>query len=51
MPWSISKVKGGYQVRSPHGTTAKHSTKAHAQAQVRLLSGIEHGWRPTKKRY
>lgn len=26
---------------------AKHSSEEDAKAQVRLLEGLEHGWRPT----
>jgi len=50
MPYSMEKTKGGYRVSSPHGTKAKHTTKAKAEAQVRLLRGVEHGWKPTGKR-
>ena len=47
MPYTIRKSKGGYSVKSPHGTKAKRTTKA--QKQVRLLRGIEHGMKPRKK--
>jgi len=50
MPYSVRKVKGGYSVSTPHGAKAKRTTKRKAKAQVRLLRGIEHGWRPTGKR-
>ena len=46
MPVSIKKVAGGYRVSTPRGTKAKHTTKAKAQAQERLLNAVEHGWRP-----
>ena len=49
MPSKVRKVRGGYQVRTPGGVKAKHTTKAKAAAQVRLLRGVEHGWHPTKK--
>lgn len=50
MPEKIKKVKGGgYQVSGPHGIHAKHTTKAKAQAQVRLLNAVEHGFKPTGK--
>ena len=39
MPYSMEKTKGGYRVSSPHGTKAKHTTKAKAEAQMRLLRG------------
>lgn len=42
MPYKISKSGSGYSVRSPHGTKAKHTTKAKAKKQVRLLQAIEH---------
>ncbi len=48
MPYKIQKNKGGgYRVTSPHGTKAKNTTRANAEAQVRLLQGVEHGWQPT----
>uniref|UniRef100_A0A6M3Y7X4 Uncharacterized protein n=1 Tax=viral metagenome TaxID=1070528 RepID=A0A6M3Y7X4_9ZZZZ len=50
MPVRISKVKGGYSVKTPHGTKAKRTTKANAESQKRLLNAIEHGWVPTSKR-
>jgi len=53
MPVSIRKTKSGkYQVRTPHGTKAKGTTKAKAEAQKRLLNAIEHNpdWRPTGKK-
>lgn len=44
MPYSIRKNKqGGFTVRSPHGVKAKNTTKAKAEAQVRLLHAKEHG--------
>lgn len=52
MPVSISKQKGGsYSVRTPHGVKAKHTTKAKAEAQQRLLNAIEHNpnFKPRKK--
>lgn len=50
MPVTIRKVKGGYQVRTPNGVHAKHTTKAKASAQERLLRAVEHGWKPTKRK-
>lgn len=50
MPEKISKVRGGYKVSTPGGTKAKKTTKAKAEAQVRLLRAVEHGWKPTKKK-
>lgn len=45
----MTKVKGGYQVRTPNMVHAKHTTKAKAQAQMRLLQAVEHGFVPTGK--
>lgn len=42
MPVKIRKVDG-YQVKTPGGVKAKHTTKAKAEAQARLLRGVEHG--------
>ncbi len=51
MPYSIRKSKGGkYRVSSPHGVKAKGTTREKAEAQVRLLHGVEHGWKPTGKK-
>ena len=50
MPVKITKVKGGYSVKTPGGVKAKHTTKAKAEAQARLLMGIEHGMVPRKKK-
>lgn len=47
MPATIHKVKGGYQVRTPNGVHAKHTTLEKAKAQQRLLNATEHGWMPT----
>lgn len=49
MPVSIKKVDG-YRVSTPGGVKAKHTTKAKAKRQKRLLYGIEHGWKPTGKK-
>jgi len=50
MPYKITKADGAYKVTSPHGTRAKHTTKAKAKKQVRLLNAVKHGWRPTGKK-
>lgn len=50
MPYSISKTKGGYSVKSPHGTKAKSTTKAKAKRQVNLLRGVKHGWKPSGRK-
>jgi hypothetical protein len=52
MPYTERKQKGGgYSVSGPSGVHAKNTTKAKADAQMRLLRGVEHGqWRPTGNR-
>ena len=51
MPYSVEHNKGGgYSVKSPHGTKAKNTSKEKAEAQVRLLRGVKHGWKPTGKK-
>lgn len=48
MPVKITKVKGGYRVKTPHGIKAKKTTKQKAKAQERLLNAVEHtDWKPT----
>jgi hypothetical protein len=47
MPVKIKKVDG-YRVSTPGGVKSKHTTKAKAEAQRRLLRGIEHGMVPRK---
>ena len=50
MPIRITK-KDGYQVKTPGGIKAKHTTKKKAEAQERLLNAVEHSsWRPTGKK-
>jgi len=50
MPEKITKVKGGYRVSTPGGVKAKHTTKAKAESQARLLRAVHHGWHPTGKK-
>lgn len=51
MPVKVQKNKGGsYRVSTPNGVKAKHTTKAKAAKQKRLLNAIEHGFVPTKNR-
>lgn len=50
MPVTIRKSGGGYQVSTPHGIKAKHTTKEKAEAQKRLLNAVEHGWKPTGRK-
>lgn len=42
MPYKMRKVDG-YRVSSPSGVHAKGTTKEKAEAQMRLLRGVEHG--------
>ena len=49
MPVRIRKVDG-FRVSTPGGVKAKRTTKKKAEAQARLLRGIEHGMVPRKKR-
>jgi len=49
MPVKIKKVNG-YRVSTPGGVKAKNTTKAKAEAQRRLLEGVERGWVPTGKK-
>jgi len=48
MPARIRKVDGEYSVSTPGGTKAKHTTKAKAKAQQRLLNAIDHGFKPRR---
>ena len=50
MPVKIKKIDG-YKVTHGGKVSAKKTTKEKAEAQARLLRGIEHGnWRPTGKK-
>ena len=49
MPYKMKKIKGGYKNEGPSGDKSdKPMTLKNAKAQMRLLQGIEHGWKPTK---
>lgn len=50
MPAKVSKVRGGFQVRTPKEVHAKATTQEKAAAQARLLNAIEHGFVPTQKK-
>jgi hypothetical protein len=50
MPIKVVKVRGGWSVVHGGKKSAKKTTKAKAEAQARLLRGIAHGWKPSKKR-
>ena len=50
MPASMKKLPNGlYEVRTPNGVHSHGSSKANAEAQVRLLNAIDHGFKPRKK--
>jgi hypothetical protein len=51
MPYAITKVGRAYQVKNKvtGKVHARHTTLAHAEAQVRLLEAIDHGFMPRKK--
>jgi hypothetical protein len=50
MPYKVTSVgKGKVRVSGPGGVHATRTTPAKAQAQLRLLRGVEHGWKPTGK--
>lgn len=49
MPVKIIKTKGGFKVKTPNMVHAKHTTKAKAMKQARLLRAIEHGFKPRYK--
>lgn len=50
MPYKVRKIKGGkVRVTSPHGVKAKATTPEKAEKQMRLLRGVEHGFKPTHR--
>lgn len=51
MPVKVQHSGRRYRVVSPTGKVhAKGTTKAKAEAQRRLLAGVERGWKPTRRR-
>lgn len=50
MPAKKRKTKKGYTVSTPGGVKGRGMTLRNANAQIRLLNAIDHGWKPTKKR-
>lgn len=52
MPYRLRKVGTRYEVVNTRTgrVHAKHTTKAKAEAQLRLLRGIEHGMVPRRRR-
>ena len=50
MPYTKRTLPSGkVRVTSPHGVKAKRTTKAKADALVRLLRRLEYGWKPKRK--
>lgn len=48
MPGKVTQNKdGSYRVTTPNAVHAKHTSKAKAEAQARLLNAVDHGWKPT----
>jgi len=50
MPVKIKKKGNKYQVSTPSGVKAKGTTKEKAEAQRRLLQGVEHDMIPRKRK-
>ena len=50
MPYTMKKTNSKYSVRGPSGVHAKGTTEKKAKAQMRLLRGVEHGWKPTGRK-
>ena len=48
MPGRMTKnPDGSYRVATPNMVHAKHTSKANAESQIRLLNAVDHGWQPT----
>lgn len=49
MPYEIRENDGKFEVvnKDSGDVKAKHTSRDKAEAQVKLLHGIEHGWRPS----
>lgn len=52
MPGDVKRKKGstGYRVTWGGKTVATDTSKSKGEAQLRLLRGIKHGWKPTGKK-
>ena len=50
MPYKVNQVMGGFEVVNTETgkVHAKHTTKARALKQVRLLNAVKHGMRPRR---
>lgn len=44
----IKKVDGTFEVLTPNAVHAKGTTEEKANAQIRLLNAVDHGWVPGK---
>jgi hypothetical protein len=49
MPYSLKKIGKSWQVINTETGEihSKGTTKAKAEAQIHLLQGVDHGWKPT----
>jgi len=47
---TIPLGNGKYKVVTPNGVHAHGTSKKNADAQVRLLNAVDHGWKPTKRK-
>ena len=51
MPAKKRKNKDGtYTVSTPNGVKGSNMTLRNANAQIRLLNAVDHGWKPDRKR-
>ena len=50
MPVKVTKTDHKYKVTHGGKVSAKATTKAKAKKQANLLRGVEHGWKPTRKK-
>jgi hypothetical protein len=48
MPWAMRRTKNGFGVQNEESGKwhSRDTTREKAEAQLRLLRGTEHGWRP-----
>jgi len=51
MPYKVNQVMGGFEVVNERTgeVHAKHTTRAKAERQMRLLNAVMHGFKPTGK--
>lgn len=52
MPYAVRKRGNKYVVinKETGKTKGTHTSKSKAESQMRLLRGVEHGWKPTGKK-